>query len=162
MKKTIVFTLLLCLALTVSLTGCISTLPADIPVLDEGDEPSPTPAASGAAYDFSGDVSVPNGFDAEDGEVGESVGEFLREKLGAYDPDSGFEMSYGVMGSFVYENVKFYCVSVRWLVQGEDGSVTNSSRLGELVVDADLSAAYNAELMSDELVIHFDSPVSLG
>lgn len=161
MKKTIVFTLL-CLALTVSLTGCISTLPADIPVPDGSGEPGPTPAASGAAYDFSGDVSVPNGFDAEEGEVGERVGEFLVEKLGAYDPDSGFEMSYGVMGSFVYENVKFYCVSVRWLVQDEDGSVTNSSRLGELVVDADLSAAYNAELMSDELIIHFDSPVELG
>ena len=153
MKRTIVLLLALCMIFAVAAAGCSS--PAPEITQEPSAAPSAAPAADPGHSAPKGDVSVPMDIEPPKDEDIDEMDAFLAEKLGRFDGDNGFEMIYGLVGMIEYDGEEYYLVSVRRMVQDADGNVTNSSRVGELVVNSERTAVYDAELTGDGIVIHF-------
>lgn len=149
MKRPVMLLLVLCMIFAVAAAGCSSPAP------EATQEPSAAPSAAPEQSAPKGDVSIPADFEPPKDENIDEMDAFLAEKLGRLDGDNGFEMIYGLVGMIEYDGEEYYLVSVRRMVQDADGNVTNSSRVGELVVNSERTAVYDAELTGDGIVIHF-------
>lgn len=79
---------------------------------------------------------------------------FMIEKHGEKSEGNGFQMSYSVNGMVEYNSAEYYLVTMRWLVQDENGNPSHLSRLGEVLVSKDKKTEYQAELHGDVLTVY--------
>lgn len=71
-----------------------------------------------------------------------TVCNFLFEKFGQEDPDTGFAYVFEIVGALKIEEEEYYMGCWRWIVEDENGRATHVSLITDFILRSDLTVMY--------------------
>lgn len=94
----------------------------------------------------------------EESEKAASLMTYLNNSTNAGEKeDYEFDYTHSCNEKIFFDGEYFYVVWVRWLVEDENGKVSHSSRVTEVLINMDYSRYYSAWVSADEISVYLDN-----